>query len=215
MINTAETEPYCAAQGRLPKSAIQKPRECHRCPRNGKGDPYCWERCIGPAEKSDKGISYVRLGGLKAEAEFIESERLEDLNAYCDDENEEVFSNDPGINLDKTTSPECGSIDRRVTRDLSEEVENALVPVIANLMSLQDIQLCILRHVFKGEDLTVIGKSLPVPISRQAVFSHLLRMCRSNKVVEKVIHGMMKKGHGGASRTHKQLDLFEAMGLEM
>lgn len=219
-------------------------RSCHSCPRNGQGDDYCWKVCQGPAEKSEKGQNIRRLGQFESPAEFIEANRWDDPNAVTErnddpaagldrdftfpddcEPNPEGGTDDGDTDTDTGIDPDSLSdedrldqrqpVDRRVTDQLSDDVERALVEIIANLMSLPDTQLCIFRHVFHGEDLKTTGASLPVPISKQAVFKHLLDMTRKNPVVEKVIHGMMKQGHGGAKRTRSQLDLFEAMGLEV
>lgn len=209
---------------------IQAKRECHRCPYNGKGDPYCWQVCLGPSDKSNKGHSFVRLGAIEAQGEYLYSNADELLTekAKTNDEVDEMdFSadeSDAEADSAQETSadgnqerPEdfSGSYEHSVTESLDEKVERALVIILANMMSLSDTQLCIFRHVFHGEDLKKVGSTLPVPITKQAVFKHLLAMTRSNPVVEKVIHQMMRSGHGGAKRQTSQLDLFEAMGLDL
>lgn len=201
------------------KVAGGRPRECHRCPRNGKGDPYCWQRCMGPAEKSDKGRSFVRTGGLDAEAEFIEGNmdgEYGDGIAASRITTEEDFiaaAEDGAIDPDTLTeeqlltaygSPtDASGPGSGVTAELSDDVERALVPILANLFGdrcMTDVRLCIFRHIFRGDDLETTGRSLPVPISKQAVFKHLRCMVDANPVIAKVILQMKKSGHGGAHR---------------
>lgn len=214
---------------------IQNKRECHKCPYNGNGGPdgtYCWMRCLGPSDKSNKGKSFVRLGAIEAQGEYLftnadnlitdkakTNEGIEDLDLSSPTEETEKEDYDNGESVDPdsvsneddiTASPSFG-----VTENLNYNVERALVLILANLMSLSDTQLCIFRHVFHGQDMKKIGATLPVPISKQAVFKHLLAMTKANPVVEKVIHQMMREGHGGAKKQVKQLELFEAMGLEV
>lgn len=98
---------------------------------------------------------------------------------------------------------------QNVTATLTDEVERALVPIIASLMSLSDIQLCIFRHIFKGQNIRTTGETLPTPISKQAVFKHLKQMVKANPVVKNVIQGMMRRGQGGAKRQVSQAELFE------
>ena len=202
-------------------------RECHTCPLNGRGDDYCWKTCLGPADVSEKGQVVRRLGQFEAPDEFINANRL-------DDPNQEKRNDDPasGISLFDDLNDgddswrDCDSDDddtlpanflpeksssRGVTGMLTDEVERALVPIIANLFALSDTQLCIFRHVFLGEDLRKTGQSLPVPMTKQAVSKHLKRICEHNEVLARVIRGMMREGHGGAHPTRKsetQLTLF-------
>jgi hypothetical protein len=201
-------------------------RECHTCPLNGKGDDYCWKTCLGPADVSEKGQVVRRLGQFEAPDEFINANRLDDPNALPsashdpasgvslwddldDGETANAAESDPDGDTpdDFAASPNHG-----VTAELTDDVERALVPIIANLMSLSDTQLCIFRHVFHGEDLRKTGQSLPVPMTKQAVSKHLKRICEQNDVVARVIRGMMREGHGGAHPTRKsetQLTLFD------
>lgn len=206
-------------------------RECHKCSRNGTGDDYCWKHCLGPADDSNKGISKVSLGSIEAEAEFLYANAdplVSDRNVYqrgsFGQERSELDGNggfpadDPEVETDSEESffddrQDSPDEDRSVTNDLNDDVERALVIILANLMSLSDTQLCIFRHIFHGDDLKVTGANLPVPISKQAVFKHLLKMVKANKVVAKVIHEMMRKGQGGAKRQVSQLDLFDFGGL--
>lgn len=204
---------------------IQAKRECHRCPYNGKGDSYCWEVCLGPSENSNKGRSFVHLGAIEAQGEYLfanadDTVARKSVDSSVDDielseASEDGFFDDDDGEGSNPDRPENYSESRSnsVTRSLNEDVERALVVILANLMSLSDTRLCILRHVFHGEDMKKIGASLPVPMSKQAVFKHLLAMTRENRVVEKVVHQMMRDGHGGARQTVTQLDLFDAMGV--
>lgn len=200
-----------------------RPRECHRCPRNGKGDPYCWQVCLGPAEKSDKGRSFVRTGGLDAEAEFIEGNMDGEYGADIADsrvttEEDFIAAAEEGV-LDPDTLTEeqlltATEAASGVTSELSDAVERALVPILANLFgdrSMSDVRLCIFRHIFRGDDLETTGRSLPVPISKQAVFKHLRGMVNGNPIVAKVVMQMKRQGHGGArKRVGSQMDLFGA-----
>ena len=205
-----------------PKASARTTGECHKCPRHGKGDPYCWQVCTGPAEHSDKGRSYVRLGSVEAEGEFIAA-NVEDggFGSGADwREQEDVFIDavDRGtLDPDSLTEESLLTVDTAakgsgLTAELSDDVERALVPILANLFgdrSMSDIRLCIFRHVFRGEDLETIGRTLPTPISKQAVFKHLRRMVRDNPVIGKVILQMKRDGHGGARRrTGSQMTLF-------
>lgn len=221
------------AEGSL-KAAGGRPRECHRCPRNGKGDPYCWQVCAGPAEKSDKGRSFVRTGGLDAEAEFIEGnmdgEYGDGIAASRITTEEDFIAAAEGGTLDPDTlteeqllmaggaRPDAGEAGSGVTAELSDDVERALVPILANLFGdrcMTDVRLCIFRHIFRGDDLETTGRSLPVPISKQAVFKHLRCMVDANPVIAKVILQMKKAGHGGAhKRTTSQPSLFDFAGME-
>ena len=70
-------------------------RSCHTCPRNGQGDPYCWQVCLGPAEKSEKGQNIRRLGQFESPAEFIEANRWDDPNAVTE------RTDDPAAGLDR------------------------------------------------------------------------------------------------------------------
>ncbi len=164
-------------------------RECWKCSRNGKGDPYCWQKCLGPAEVSNKGLNVVSLDAMPSPSEFVEN--------Y----------------VDHTYKASKKADVAAVTNELSISVERALVPIIANLMSLSDIELCIFRHLFHGEGLEEMGRSLPKQMTKQAVHKRLKTMCANNKVVEKVIRGMMRTGTGGAKPTTTQLSLFDEMGL--
>ena len=207
---------------------IQAKRECHRCPYNGKGDPYCWQVCLGPSEKSNKGHSFVRLGAIEAQGEYLYSnaddllaekakinEKVEEMD-FLDDESDSDSaqeSNDDG----NQERPEdfSGSYEHSVTKSLDEKVERALVVILANLMSLSDTELCILRHFFHGEDLAKTGATLPIPMSKQAVNKHCEQIKNNLPVMWKVVEGMKRKGHGGARKTVSQLDLFEFMGLDL
>ena len=201
-------------------------RECHTCPLNGRGDDYCWKTCLGPADVSEKGQVVRRLGQFEAPDEFINANRLDDPNALPSasrdpasgvslwddlDDGETADSGESGGDGD-TPEDFAASPNYGVTAELTDDVERALVPIIANLMSLSDTQLCIFRHVFHGEDLRKTGQSLPVPMTKQAVSKHLKRICEQNDVVARVIRGMMREGHGGAHPTRKsetQLTLFD------
>ena len=193
-------------------------RECHKCRRNGTGDDYCWKHCLGPADDSNKGISKVSLGSLESESEYIFanadslalpkeafSGRSPDGIQDAEDDADDFFGH--------AAERSAAQAPRGVTEQLDDEVEHALVVILANLMSLSDTQLCIFRHIFHGEDLKDTGARLPVPITKQAVFKHLLKMVRENKVVAKVIHGMMRKGQGGAKKQMSQLELFDFCGV--
>ena len=96
-------------------------RECHKCPYNGTGDAYCWQKCPGPAEESNKGVSKVTLGGMEAEGEYIYN-NAEQSSSYS------RFS-DPHL---AATPPSP------VTAELPYEVERSLVRILASMMSLTD-----------------------------------------------------------------------------
>ena len=203
-----------------------RPKECHKCPRNGKNDPYCWQKCIGPAEKSDKGRTIVRTGGLEDVDEFLADHIDEDYESgrvtpeddfirdieCCDDELDPDSISEEAILNPSDNSKLSGG----VTAQLSEDVERALVLILANLFGgkeMTDTRLCIFRHIYKGEDFETIGRTLPVPMSKQAVFKHLRKIVEVNPLIGKVIMEMKRKGHSGARRKQVQLDLFSAMGV--
>lgn len=165
--------------------------ECHSCPRNGKGDPYCWQTCRGPAEASNKGVSYVNTDDMESPDEFIYSRLDAEAKAECDARDGGfVFFDEP-----EREPPPSG-----VTKELEEETERALAVVLAKLFALPDIQLCILRHLLFGEDYATIGRTLPRPISKEAVQKNLVQMRDRNPFVLKVMEDMQIKGEGGAKR---------------
>ena len=229
--NAADGETNATATAATPSPEVRpgmkrRVRECHTCPLNGRGDDYCWKTCLGPADVSEKGQVVRRLGQFEAPDEFINANRLDDPNALpsashdpasgvslWDDLDDGETANAAESDPDGDTPDDfAASSNYGVTAELSDDVERALVPIIANLMSLSDTQLCIFRHVFHGEDLRKTGQSLPVPMTKQAVSKHLKRICEQNDVVARVIRGMMREGHGGAHPTRKsetQLTLFD------
>ena len=204
-----------------------RPKECHKCPRNGKNDPYCWQKCIGPAEKSDKGRTFVRTGSLEDVDEFINDHMNEDYDvatstAMSEDDFIRGVESDDEIDPDSISEEELlspsdnSNSSNTVTAELSEDVERALVLILANLFGgkeMTDTRLCIFRHIYKGEDFETIGRTLPVPMSKQAVFKHLRKIVEANPLIGKVIMEMKRKGHSGARRKQMQLDLFAAMGV--
>lgn len=150
-------------------------RECHNCPLNGKGDDYCWKKCLGPAEKSNKGRSRVTLGGMDAPDEFI--------HGNADDDYMAARSAKP---LPAASAPSS------VTAKLNYEVERNLVEVLASFMSLSDIQLCLFRHVYNGENLAVAGRNCIRPMSRQAASKHMKAIRRSNPVIAQVMSQLVR-----------------------
>ena len=164
-------------------------RECWKCPRNGKGDPYCWQKCLGPAEVSNKGLELVSLDSMPAPSEYVQ--RYID-KAYVKSKHESCI---------------------KTTEQLEAGVERALVVILSNLMSLSDIDLCIFRHLFHGDGLQETADKLPQRMTKQAVHKRLNSICEKNKVVEKVVRGMMRKGVGGAKATTTQLSLFDEMNI--
>lgn len=173
-------------------------RECHKCPRNGKGDDYCWKVCLGPADDSRKGLSTVQLGGIEDEGEFIRS-NLDDAALSAQDGRDGAF-----VFFDEAErearngggEPAKGSL----TPNLSEETERSMVVVISKLFSLSDIQLCILKHLLFGEDYATIGRTLPKPMSKEAVQKHLVAMKGKCGFVAGIMRGMQIRGEGGAKR---------------
>lgn len=178
-------------------------RECHNCPLNGKQDDYCWKKCLGPAENSGKGISTVTLGGMDAPDEFIQN------NADRDFKSADTF-------LGLSPSP-SSSRPTPVTASLDYEVERSLVQVLATVMSLSDIQLCLFRHIYNGENLALAGRNCIRPMSRQAASKHIKAIRRANPVIAKVIKQLVwlpddedtgKKADNKAVGEAVQLDLF-------
>lgn len=152
-------------------TALPSPtRECHTCPLNGKGSDYCWKKCLGPSENSNKGISKVSLGGMEAPDEFIHRNAAADYR-----------------------SQEARTVRRSsVTAKLDYEVERALVKVLATFMSLPDIQLCLFRHIYNGENLALAGRNCIRPMSRQAASKHVKAMRRSDPIIAKVMRQLVR-----------------------
>lgn len=212
-------------------------RECSKCPLNGRPTNYCWQVCLGPAEISEKGQSIRRLGSFESPDEFLGANILDDIASRFDKDtdparnidlyddfeinggvrsDDDVYQKDPTeadsitTYLRRDDSPSV-KIGQENTRNISDEVQVLLVPILANLMSLSDTQLCILRHIYNGDDLAKTGASLPRPMSKQAVSKHVKAICEGNAVIAKVIRAMMRTGHGGAHATRRaecQLELF-------
>ena len=154
-------------------------RECHKCPLNGKGDDYCWRKCLGPAEESGKGLKRVTLGGMEAADEYLHNNAAEGT-AFRRAEDDL-----------RTGGGECDR-ESGVTISLPYEVERGLVKVLASFMSLTDVQLCIFRHVYNGESLAQAARRLIVPMSKQAVSKHVRAIRDSNPVVGKVIAQLVR-----------------------
>lgn len=176
--------------------ATSKPRSCHKCPLNGKGDPRCIQ-CAGPAEESYAGISYVHLGGLESPEEFVSANRLGTMSVQ------------PSL---KGAPPSYDhGVGEGVTRDLKPDVERALVVVLANLMALDDTNLVIFNHLYHGDDYVQTAKA--VGLSVEGVRKRVLDMARKNRLVTHVVNVMKRKGIGGAKRGKRrngtfQMDLF-------
>ena len=166
-------------------------RECHKCPRYGKGDNYCWEKCKGPADNSHKGINFVMTDGMTASGEYID-DNLNDNDAV------EKIDKDTSFVYFDEESGETENANDKVTKDLSAPTEQALSIILANLFSLSDNQLCIFKHFLFGEDYAQIGRSIPNPLTKEAVHANLVRMAKSHPFVAKVMHGMKIKGIGKA-----------------
>lgn len=216
-------------------------RECHKCPYNGKGSDYCWKECIGPADVSDKGITKVRTGTLESPDEFIDMARLDAPETAAEISAEESVwlpideledanfgrndARDPDADDGQTENrrfrkpPDEDDSSHGVTSSLAYSVERALVVILANVFGsdfVDDIDLCIVRHAFRGEDLATIGKNLPIPMSKQAVEKRTNELRAKNPVLWKVVDEMKRKGVGGARRTMEQsefdLPLWESAG---
>lgn len=170
-------------------------RECHKCPRNGKGDDYCWRHCKGAADDSRKGRSLVNLGGMEAEGEYLREKMLAD-RAADRDERDTAFAF-----FDECRMPDRPSASAQtVTATLSAETERSMVVVISELFALPDIQLCILKHLLFGEDYGTIGRTLPKPMSKEAVQKNLVAMKGRCGFVANIMRGMQIRGEGGAKR---------------
>lgn len=180
-----------------PKTIAPSPkRECHKCPLNGKGDDYCWKTCLGPADgsgdkkqMSNKGISKVTLGAMPAEDEYLYNNAVGDFGSS-------KFS------YPTETSRNSGSDQRLSAAKLDYDVERGLVKVLATFMSLSDVQLCIFRHIYNGENIASVGRTLYKPISKQAVSKHLYAMCDSDPIIRKVLKSLVRlDGTGGTRKT--------------
>ena len=171
-------------------------RECHKCPLNGKGYDYCWKTCLGPADgggknnqMSNKGVSKVTLGAMPAEDEFLYNNAVGDFGSS-------KFS------YPTEMSRNSGSDQRLSAAKLDYDVERGLVKVLATFMSLSDVQLCIFRHIYNGENIASVGRSLYKPISKQAVSKHLYAMCDSDPIIRKVLKSLVRlDGTGGTRKT--------------
>lgn len=167
-------------------------KDCHKCPRNGTGDPFCWKTCRGPAEYSNKGQSFVTLGAfaLEEEGDFIHAK----IDA---DKRKDMDNHDIGFVF---FDEEADSAPETVTATLTEDTERNMTVVIASLFALPDIQLCILKHLLFGEDYATIGRTLPKPMSKEAVHKHIQRMKGSCHFFASIMKQMQIKGTGGATR---------------
>lgn len=170
---------------------IPNTRECHKCPYNGKGNDYCWQKCKGPAEGSRKGKSLVNLGGIDGEGEYIH-QNLDEETADAQDEKSTQF-----IYFDEPANTESA---HSITKELKADTERSLAVVLANLFALTDTQLCILRHLLFGEDYATIGRTIPKPISKEAVHKCIMAMAKKHQFVENVMRQMQIKGIGGAKK---------------
>lgn len=79
-----------------------------------------------------------------------------------------------------------------VTAKLDYEVERALVKVLATFMSLPDIQLCLFRHIYNGENLALAGRNCIRPMSRQAASKHVKAMRRADPIIAKVMRQLVR-----------------------
>ena len=179
----------------MPNNTTTKPtprtvRECHDCPRNGKGDDYCWKVCQDPSENSNQGRKLVRTGGMDAAGEFIHDNLSENDKKEADERDTEFTFIDE----------EMRSRSSSVTATLTEETERNMAVVISSLFALPDIQLCILKHLLFGEDYATIGRNLPKPMSKEAVLKHLVDMRGKCGFVANIMREMQIKGQGGAKR---------------
>ena len=172
-------------------------RECHKCPLNGKGDDYCWKTCLGPADgsgdkkqMSNKGISKVTLGAMPAEDEYL-------YNNAVGGRGSTKF-----VYPDDAPHPSKWDGEKDGATSIDFDVERGLVKVLATFMSLSDVQLCIFRHVYNGENIASVGRTLFKPISKQAVSKHLYAMCDSDPIISKVLKSLVRlDGTGGTRKT--------------
>lgn len=239
MVTTGHTteSPTTRREPQTKPGMKRRVRECAKCPLNGHPTDYCWKVCLGPAEISEKGQSVRRLGAFESPDEFLSANILNDPSSRFtrntdparDIDLYDDFEGNGGVRADAdvydATQNAADSItdylrdkDTKQTevgkeqpREITDEVQVLLVPILANLMSLSDMQLCILRHIYNGDDLATTGKSLPRPMTKQAVSKHVKAICEANPVIAKVIRAMMRTGHGGAHATRhavQQLELF-------
>lgn len=162
-------------------------RECHKCPLNGKGDDYCWKKCLGPADDSRKGQRKVLLGAMPTQDEYIERE-ADELSGV-------PKSIAPAVYADPSPSAEQG-----VVKDIPYASERYLVQVLASMMSLSDIQLCIFRHIYLGEKMECVGDTLPVRITKQAVSKHIQALRAKHPVFDRMLSQMIR----GSSRKPAQ-----------
>ena len=159
-------------------------RECHKCPLNGRGDDYCWRKCLGPADDSRKGQRKVSLGAMPTQDEYIERE-ADELSG-----------------VPKSIAPAVYAEERReeqgVVKDIPYASERYLVQVLASMMSLSDIQLCIFRHIYLGEKMECVGDTLPVRITKQAVSKHIQVLRAKHPVFDRMLSQMI---HGSRRRS--------------
>lgn len=162
-------------------------RECHKCPLNGKGDSYCFEKCLGPADDSRKGRSMVSLGGMPAEDEYIYAK----ADKLCGVPSATIPTFMDDIDAPRETAPSAlqpqGVVDK-----MPYDTERYLVRVLATVMSLPDIQLCIFRHAYLGERFESIGNTLPVRMTKQAVSKHIKTMRLKHPIFDRLLAQLVK-----------------------
>lgn len=187
-----------------------RPRSCHGCPMNGLGLPVCWHSCPGPNPNFQcDGKDIVTAGSLEDPEAFLAQHALD--SDAADRNGESVIDAIPSEPEDPRRA-----YDGSVTESLSCESETACKVVFSTVMGLDETDLRIFYHLYRGVEPHRIAEK--IGISRQAVFNRKERMARDNRWFRRFVKtlGIKASGKGGANRgRHKgtfayQPDLFEA-----
>lgn len=211
-----------------------RPRSCHACPMNGLNLPVCWHSCPGPNPNFQcDGKDIVTAGSLEDPEAFLAQNALEtgafDRNGDSvidaipseEDEPSKPFASDSAA-ATAPIDPEAArrAYDGSVTDSLSCEAETACKVVFSTVMGLDETDLRIFYHLYRGVEPFRIAEK--IGISRQAVFRRKERMARDNRWMRRFVKalGLKASGGGGANRGKCrnapvfQPDLFETALME-
>jgi len=190
-----------------------RPRSCHACPMNGLNLPVCWHSCPGPNPNFQcDGKDIVTSGSLEDPEAFLAQHALE-----ATDGNDRARSAESVIDaIEGEPEDPRLAYDASVTQSLSCESETACKVVFSTIMGLDETDLRIFYHLYRGLEPFRIAEK--IGISRQAVFNRKERMTRDNRWMRRFVKaiGLKSSGRGGANRGKRkegrtyQPDLFEA-----
>lgn len=173
---------------RAREDALTHRRECHKCPFDGKGSDECL-KCLGPADGSYKGISYVWIDNHPDPDGLIERGHM----AF---RSREEYS-------DEFTGRSA----------LPDTVEEALVPIIATFFQMTDQELIVVKRKYNGEDDVEVARAIGV--TKQRVNAIVHSVCQKIPRMAMVIQAMRRLGIGGAKRKHRkfiQTEMFDENG---